>query len=39
LESYHPYLLPQNVPKNPKIYCIRSSLPKDAKPISVNSVL
>jgi hypothetical protein len=31
LESYHPYLLPQKVSKNPKIYCIHSSLPKDAK--------
>jgi hypothetical protein len=31
LESYHPYLLPQKVSKNPKIYCIYSSLPKPAK--------
>jgi hypothetical protein len=30
LESYHPYLLPQKVSKNPKIYCIHSSLPKNA---------
>jgi hypothetical protein len=31
LESYHPYLQPQKLSKNPKIYCIHSSLPKDAK--------
>jgi hypothetical protein len=31
LESYHPYLLPKKLSKNPKIYCIHSSLPKDAK--------
>jgi hypothetical protein len=31
LESYHSYLLPQKVSKNPKIYCIHSSLPKLAK--------
>jgi hypothetical protein len=31
LESYHPHLQPQKVSKNAKIYCIHSSLPKDAK--------
>jgi hypothetical protein len=31
LESYHPNLLPQNVSKNKKNYCIHSSLPKEAK--------
>ena len=31
LESYHPYPLPQKVSKNQKIYCIHSSLPKNAK--------
>jgi hypothetical protein len=31
LESYHPYLKPQKVSKNPKIYCIRTSLSKNAK--------
>jgi hypothetical protein len=31
LESYHPYLQPQKVSKNPKNYCIYSSLPKNAK--------
>jgi hypothetical protein len=31
LESYHPYLWPQKVSKNPKIYCIHSSLPKESK--------
>jgi hypothetical protein len=28
LESYHPYLQPQKIPK---IYCIHSTLPKNAK--------
>jgi hypothetical protein len=31
LESYHPYLQPQKVSRNPKIYCIHSSLPKNTK--------
>jgi hypothetical protein len=31
LISYHPYLLPQKVSKNPKTYCIHSSLPKNAR--------
>jgi hypothetical protein len=31
LESYHPYLQPQKVSKNPKIYYIYNSLPKNAK--------
>jgi hypothetical protein len=31
LESYNPYLHPQKVSKNPKIYCIHSSLPKNTK--------
>jgi hypothetical protein len=31
LESYNPYLLAQKVLKNPKIYCIHSSLSKNAK--------
>jgi hypothetical protein len=31
LESYHSYLLPQKVSKNLQIYCIHSSLPKNAK--------
>jgi hypothetical protein len=31
LESYHPYLQPQKVSKNPKIYCIHSSLPRITK--------
>jgi hypothetical protein len=31
LESYHPYLQPQKVSKNPKIYCIYKSLPKVPK--------
>jgi hypothetical protein len=30
LESYHPYLLPQKVSNNPKIYCIHTSLSKKA---------
>jgi hypothetical protein len=45
LKSYHPYLQPQKVTKNPKIYCIHSSLPKNAKscssflgPLGVNMV-
>jgi hypothetical protein len=31
LESYHPYLPPQKVSKIPKIECIHSGLPKNAK--------
>jgi hypothetical protein len=31
LENYHPYLQPQKVSKNLQIYCIHSSLPKNAK--------
>jgi hypothetical protein len=31
LESCHPYLPPQKVPKVPKIEWIHSSLPKNAK--------
>jgi hypothetical protein len=31
LESYHPYLAPQKVSKIPKIECIQSRLPKNAK--------
>jgi hypothetical protein len=31
LESYHPYLPPQKVSKNPKIECIYNGLPKNAK--------
>jgi hypothetical protein len=31
LESYHPYLQPQKVSKIPKIECIHSRLPKNAK--------
>jgi hypothetical protein len=31
LESYNPYLHLQKVSKNPKIYCIHSNLPKNAK--------
>jgi hypothetical protein len=31
LESYHPYLQAQKVSKNPKIYCIHSSPPKNKK--------
>jgi hypothetical protein len=31
LKSYHPYLEPQKVSKNPKIYCIHSNLSKNAK--------
>jgi hypothetical protein len=44
LESYHPYLPPQKVSKIPKIECIHSRLPKNAKshfgrlgPLGVNS--
>jgi hypothetical protein len=33
LESYHPHLLPGKVSKNPKIYCIHSSLPKIQKSV------
>jgi hypothetical protein len=31
LKSYHLYLLPQKVSKNPKIYYILSNLPKNTK--------
>jgi hypothetical protein len=31
LESYNPYLQPQKVSKNPKIYCIHISLPRITK--------
>jgi hypothetical protein len=31
LESYHPYLLLKKVSKIPKIECIHSLLPKNAK--------
>jgi hypothetical protein len=31
LEIYNPYLHPHKVSKNPKIYCIYNSLPKNAK--------
>jgi hypothetical protein len=31
LESYHPYLLPQEVSKIPKIECIHSNLPENTK--------
>jgi hypothetical protein len=31
LESYNSYLPPQKVSKNPKIYCIHSGLPKNAR--------
>jgi hypothetical protein len=31
LESFHPYILPQKVSKIPKIECIHSGLPKNAK--------
>jgi hypothetical protein len=31
LESYHPNLVPQKVSKNPKLYCIHSSLSKNVK--------
>jgi hypothetical protein len=31
LKSYHPYLPPQKVSKIPKIECIHSRLPKNAK--------
>jgi hypothetical protein len=30
LESYHPYVHPQKVSKNPQKYCVHSSLPKNA---------
>jgi hypothetical protein len=43
LESYHPYLQPQKVLKNPQTYCIHITLPKNTKshfgclsPIGVN---
>jgi hypothetical protein len=46
LESYHPYLPPQKVSKFPKIECIYSRLPKNAKshfgrlgPLGVNPQL
>jgi hypothetical protein len=45
LESYHPYLQPQKVSKNPKFYCIHKYLPKNSKsrfdflgPLGVNSI-
>jgi hypothetical protein len=31
LESYHPYLTPQKVSKNPQIYCVHSTLHKKTK--------
>jgi hypothetical protein len=31
LESYHPYLQPQTVSKNPQTHCIHSTLPKNTK--------
>jgi hypothetical protein len=31
LESYHPYLTPQKVSKNPQTYCIHNTLSKSAK--------
>jgi hypothetical protein len=31
LESYHPYLQPQKVSKNPQTYCVYNTLPKSAK--------
>jgi aminoglycoside N3'-acetyltransferase len=39
LESYNPYLQPQIVSKNPKIYCIHNSLPKVQKAILATIVL
>jgi hypothetical protein len=45
LESYHPYLPPQKVSKFPKIECIHSRVPKNAKshfgclgPLGVNII-
>jgi hypothetical protein len=29
--SYHPYLPPKKVSKNPQLYCIHCTLPKNAK--------
>jgi hypothetical protein len=34
-ESYHPYLPPQKVSKNPQTYCIHSTLSKTEKTILV----
>jgi hypothetical protein len=31
LESYHPYLQPPKVPKNPQTYCVHKTLPKVQK--------
>jgi hypothetical protein len=31
MESYHPYLTPQKVSKNPHTYCFHNTLPKSAK--------
>jgi hypothetical protein len=31
LESYHPYLAPQKVSKNPQTYCVHNTLLKSAK--------
>jgi hypothetical protein len=31
LESYHPYLQPQKVSKNPQTYCVHNTLPKSTK--------
>jgi hypothetical protein len=31
LESYHPYLTPQKVTKNPQTYCAHNTLSKSAK--------
>jgi hypothetical protein len=31
LESYHPYLQPQKVSKNPQTYCVHNTLPKVQK--------
>jgi hypothetical protein len=31
LDSYHPYLTPQKVSKNPQTYCVHNTLPKSAK--------
>jgi hypothetical protein len=32
LESYHPYLTPQKVSKNPQTYCVHNTLPNVQKP-------